>query len=334
MTLARRYYDPYGNPVGTVSAWPDNHAYLGKPTDPSTSLDLLGARQYDPATGRFLSLDPLLQPGNPLAMGGYAYAGNNPATERDPTGLNPCITNGNTCQPVPPPTNNNGGGGGGGGSSTNGGGGGYSGGGGGYSGGGYGGGYAGSGGGTSTASRPNFAILWHYIVNHAMQSTTPLPKCQNPSNACNRGPLGEGLAEYLQQTAIVDGIDVRIESANNFVAPYQRVSLAESINADAAAEQAGKIGSPAEYPSVWPDQVTPVAPKALKAYESSTDLFKSIADEIGAPHSVNLDEGGGGEGEGGGEGGGGEGGSDSSASAAGGVAPYGAFGEEDHMEEP
>jgi RHS repeat-associated protein len=86
--ITRRYYDPYGNPAGTVpAAWPDNHAYLGKPADPNTSLNLLGARTYDPATGRFLTLDPIYEAGNPLAMGGYAYASNNPATNSDPTGL-------------------------------------------------------------------------------------------------------------------------------------------------------------------------------------------------------------------------------------------------------
>ena len=35
---------------------------------------MLGARQYNPATGAFLSIDPDFQPGDPLAMGGYAYA--------------------------------------------------------------------------------------------------------------------------------------------------------------------------------------------------------------------------------------------------------------------
>jgi RHS repeat-associated protein len=106
MTETRRYYDPYGNPAGTPPAWPDNHGYLGKPADPATTLDLLGARQYDPATGRFLSLDPIFQPGNPLAMGGYAYAGNNPATHSDPTGLcqTVCLTDGSTEQKNP---NNN-----------------------------------------------------------------------------------------------------------------------------------------------------------------------------------------------------------------------------------
>jgi RHS repeat-associated protein len=83
--ITRRYYDPYGNPVGTTPAWPDSNAFLGQPVDTSTQLDLLGARQYDPVTGTFLSPDPLFQPGT-LAAGGYTYAGDNPSTDSDPTG--------------------------------------------------------------------------------------------------------------------------------------------------------------------------------------------------------------------------------------------------------
>ncbi|MFB7950157.1 polymorphic toxin-type HINT domain-containing protein [Kitasatospora phosalacinea] len=88
MTATRRAYDPYGNPRGTQpTSWADNHGYLGKPADPSTGLDLLGARNYDPALGRFLTADPILEIGDPNQMGGYTYAGDNPSTGSDPTGL-------------------------------------------------------------------------------------------------------------------------------------------------------------------------------------------------------------------------------------------------------
>jgi RHS repeat-associated protein len=71
--ITRRYYDPYGSPAGTVpSSWPDALGFVGQPADPATSLDLLGARQYDPVTGAFLSLDPVFEAGSPLQMGGYA----------------------------------------------------------------------------------------------------------------------------------------------------------------------------------------------------------------------------------------------------------------------
>ncbi|MFF2629433.1 polymorphic toxin-type HINT domain-containing protein [Kitasatospora griseola] len=86
--VTRRSYDPYGNPRGTQPTnWADNHGYLGKPADPTTGLNLLGARNYDPALGRFLTVDPVLEAGDPNQMGGYTYAGDNPSTHSDPSGL-------------------------------------------------------------------------------------------------------------------------------------------------------------------------------------------------------------------------------------------------------
>jgi RHS repeat-associated protein len=83
-----RQFGPYGNPRGTAPAsWPDTNAFLGKPTDTNTSLDLLGARQYDPTIGRFLSPDPILNTANPSALDGYTYSSDNPITQADPTGL-------------------------------------------------------------------------------------------------------------------------------------------------------------------------------------------------------------------------------------------------------
>jgi RHS repeat-associated protein len=82
-----RYFDPYGDPRGPQPAsWPDQHGFLGQPQDPSTGLDLLGARQYDPVTGRFLSVDPLLESGDSRQMNGYSYAADNPVNLSDPTG--------------------------------------------------------------------------------------------------------------------------------------------------------------------------------------------------------------------------------------------------------
>ncbi len=100
LAIARRYYDPYGNLLSTSPAgntWPDSNAYLGKPTDPATSLDLLGARQYNPATGSFTSLDPVFEAGDPTQMGGYSYAADNPSTSSDPTGKNPPMIHGSGC---------------------------------------------------------------------------------------------------------------------------------------------------------------------------------------------------------------------------------------------
>ncbi|MFG2132121.1 RHS repeat-associated core domain-containing protein [Streptomyces sp. NPDC048751] len=121
LAVTRRYYDPYGNPRGTEpSTWvaPDeNHGFLGKPSDSVTGLDLLGARNYDPTLGRFLTPDPLFEAGDPNQMGGYSYAGDNPATRSDPSGLCPKdICDGYGQHTGTTPTTTSGGGTGGGGS--------------------------------------------------------------------------------------------------------------------------------------------------------------------------------------------------------------------------
>jgi RHS repeat-associated protein len=96
-SVTRRTLDPYGNEVGPVTAtsssgtttpgtWPDQRGFLNDPVDASTGLTDIGARQYDATTGRFISLDPQLNPSDPQSLTGYAYADNNPTTQSDPTG--------------------------------------------------------------------------------------------------------------------------------------------------------------------------------------------------------------------------------------------------------
>jgi RHS repeat-associated protein len=48
-------------------------------TDAGTGLTDLGARWYDPATGIFASLDPVLETASPLQLNGYDYAGDSPS---------------------------------------------------------------------------------------------------------------------------------------------------------------------------------------------------------------------------------------------------------------
>ncbi|WP_177239934.1 ricin-type beta-trefoil lectin domain protein [Streptomyces monashensis] len=96
LAVTRRYFDPYGNPRGPQpTTWADNHGYLGKPADPTTGLNLLGARNYDPVQGRFLTADPLMEAGDPNQMSGYSYAADNPSTGSDPTGLRLACGEGN-----------------------------------------------------------------------------------------------------------------------------------------------------------------------------------------------------------------------------------------------
>lgn len=86
--LTKRYSTPFGAPRGTKpAAWPDDKVFLGKPADGNTGLTHIGAREYDPATGQFLSVDPVLAADAPQSLNGYSYADNTPVTSSDPTGL-------------------------------------------------------------------------------------------------------------------------------------------------------------------------------------------------------------------------------------------------------
>ncbi|MFH9405289.1 RHS repeat-associated core domain-containing protein [Streptomyces sp. NPDC017638] len=86
--LTKRYSTPFGAPRGTKpTTWPDDKAFLGKPADDTTGLTHIGAREYDPTTGQFLSVDPLLTLDQHQSLNGYAYANNAPATSSDPSGL-------------------------------------------------------------------------------------------------------------------------------------------------------------------------------------------------------------------------------------------------------
>jgi RHS repeat-associated protein len=88
-TLApsRRFFTPYGTQRGTAVTWLDNRTFLNQPTDTVTGLGLLGARNYDPATGSFLQRDPVVENSDVNGIGGYTYAGDNPVMSADPTGL-------------------------------------------------------------------------------------------------------------------------------------------------------------------------------------------------------------------------------------------------------
>ncbi|WP_370943432.1 RHS repeat-associated core domain-containing protein [Amycolatopsis sp. cg5] len=85
--VKKRWQDPFGVPRGSVSpAWPDKHGYLGGYQNP-VGLTHLGARDYDPLMGRFISVDPQLDTNDPQSMNGYSYSGNSPISFSDPSGL-------------------------------------------------------------------------------------------------------------------------------------------------------------------------------------------------------------------------------------------------------
>jgi RHS repeat-associated protein len=85
-TVQRRRQTPFGQPRGATPAWPSEQGFVGGAMD-ATGLTHLGAREYDPGLGRFISVDPLLDTADTQQIQGYSYANNSPVTFSDPDGL-------------------------------------------------------------------------------------------------------------------------------------------------------------------------------------------------------------------------------------------------------
>jgi RHS repeat-associated protein len=94
-------YSAYGQPAGSTGTQTTPLGYAGQLTNEESGLQYLRARVYDPATGQFLTRDPLLE----LTRQPYAYVFDNPANGVDPFGLRaeeaelPCIWP--LCKPSP-----------------------------------------------------------------------------------------------------------------------------------------------------------------------------------------------------------------------------------------
>ncbi|MFI6637134.1 polymorphic toxin-type HINT domain-containing protein [Nonomuraea fuscirosea] len=87
--VSRERYLPFGQRRGGDDLPFTDRGFLGKTEDASTGLDYLSARYYDPAIGKFVSTDPLLDVSKPQWTNPYSDAGNNPVGTSDPTGLRP-----------------------------------------------------------------------------------------------------------------------------------------------------------------------------------------------------------------------------------------------------
>lgn len=80
-------YDIWGNTVSEEETVPNSFHYSGELWDPTTSLQYLRARWYDPSDGRFINEDTYEgELGNPLSQNLYTYVHNNPLRWIDPLG--------------------------------------------------------------------------------------------------------------------------------------------------------------------------------------------------------------------------------------------------------
>jgi RHS repeat-associated protein len=87
LTEARRPVDPFGAPRGTQpTTWAGDHGFVGGTQDDATGLTNLGAREYQPDTGRFLNPDAELDASAPQQWNGYSYGVNDPLNSPDPSG--------------------------------------------------------------------------------------------------------------------------------------------------------------------------------------------------------------------------------------------------------
>ncbi|MEU5633882.1 RHS repeat-associated core domain-containing protein [Streptomyces rishiriensis] len=84
--VTRRQYKPFGESRDQSGAWIGQRGFVGGTQDDNTGLTNLGAREYDPSVGRFLSPDPTLDPGAPQSWNAYDYADDTPVTTSDPSG--------------------------------------------------------------------------------------------------------------------------------------------------------------------------------------------------------------------------------------------------------
>jgi RHS repeat-associated protein len=86
-SVAQSYtYDSFGNTTNSSGSLTNYFRYTGREFDTETNLYYYRARYYDPATGRFISEDPL---GFSAGHNFYAYVRNSPIGNFDPAGLWP-----------------------------------------------------------------------------------------------------------------------------------------------------------------------------------------------------------------------------------------------------
>ena len=90
-------FDPYGRVNKVSEVVPADFQFCGYYSHPRSGLNLTRVRDYDAHTGRFLSRDPIGDPGL------YSYAGLNPIGRIDPSGLQDISSPPTIILPIPQP---------------------------------------------------------------------------------------------------------------------------------------------------------------------------------------------------------------------------------------
>jgi RHS repeat-associated protein len=85
--VARVLYYPYGEERYTVGTLTTDYGYTGQRKNGYLDTYSMGARDYDPRLGRWLSADTIVpNPANPQSFNRFAYVQNNPLKYTDPSG--------------------------------------------------------------------------------------------------------------------------------------------------------------------------------------------------------------------------------------------------------
>ncbi|MGW8951522.1 RHS repeat domain-containing protein [Streptomyces sp. NPDC055709] len=96
--ITRRKTTIFGALRGTQpTSWAGDKTFVGGTKDKDTGLTHIGAREYDPMIGRFISVDPIMVLAEPQQIHPYTYSANNPVSFSDPTGLAAISCSGASC---------------------------------------------------------------------------------------------------------------------------------------------------------------------------------------------------------------------------------------------
>src|SRR5262249_38744529 len=103
--VQRRTYRPYGGKLADATSHVESRGFIEQRQDPETGLTYLHARYYDPDVALFLSPDPLAPQ---AGLNAYGYAGGNPITVSDPSGLDGIVVGCGDNKPCDPDSGDDG----------------------------------------------------------------------------------------------------------------------------------------------------------------------------------------------------------------------------------